>query len=191
MERKCILSGELKPKENLIRFVRDPDGNIMPDIKGNLPGRGVWVSANYRDVKAAAEKDLFSKAYKSRLRGQENLAELTKELLFKSALSWLSMANKSGNLVCGRTRVEKAINKHKAAMLLEAVDGAEDGKKKIRSLKKALESETGIGCELVSLFSVAQMSAALGRENVVHAAITNRHMASSFAGVLSKLKNYI
>jgi len=190
LERSCIVSGDVKPKDDLIRFVCGPDGQVVPDLKSELPGRGVWVTARFLDVDEAEKRNLFSRAFKSKLDLEEGLAERTGELLLRSAISWLSMANKSGSLTCGRAKVERALNKGNLALLIEAKDASEDGKKKLRSLKRAFERETGHECETVSSFTIEQLSLALGRENVVHAAITNRHMAEKFLEVITRLEKY-
>lgn len=190
LERSCIVSGDTKSKDELIRFVCAPDGQVVPDLKTELPGRGVWVTARYADVQEAEKRNLFSRAFKSKCDLEEGLADRTGELLLRSAISWLSMANKSGSLICGRAKVERVLNKGKLALLIEAKDASEDGKKKLRSLKKAFENETGQICETVSSFTIEQLSLALGRENVVHAAITNRHMAEKFMEVIARLEKY-
>ena len=55
-ERQCAVTREVQPISSLIRFVLDPDSQVVPDLKRVLPGRGVWVTAS-KDVVAVAEKD--------------------------------------------------------------------------------------------------------------------------------------
>ena len=61
-ERKCIATGEVSPKAGLIRFVVGPDGTVVPDVAGKLPGRGMYVSADRAAITKAATKGLFSRA---------------------------------------------------------------------------------------------------------------------------------
>ena len=54
VERRCIVTGDTRDKADLIRFVVGPDGSVVPDIEGKLPGRGLWVSAERQTLETAA-----------------------------------------------------------------------------------------------------------------------------------------
>jgi uncharacterized protein len=47
--RRCVVTRERLPKEQMFRFVVSPDRALIPDLAGKLPGRGIWLSAS-RDV---------------------------------------------------------------------------------------------------------------------------------------------
>lgn len=171
-ERRCILTSQSLPTEQLVRLVIDPEGKLVPDVAAKLPGRGVWVKADGPVIKAALEKGSLVKAASRSLkmslaRGavSEELAVQMTGLVARRCLDRLGLEQRAGNLVTGFDKINAALAKKGAgepAMLLAASDGAEDGRRKIRST-------VGADVPLVELFDREQLSAALGRDNVVHA----------------------
>ena len=67
-ERFCVVEREVRPVEELIRFVVGPDGAVVPDLKRNLPGRGLWVTATHQAVDQAFRRKLFAKGFKRDVR---------------------------------------------------------------------------------------------------------------------------
>jgi len=182
-ERRCILSGEVMPAEQLVRFVAGPDGGLVPDLAEKLPGRGLWVEARRDVFEKAAKKGLFSRAARQSVSVPDGLAELTGKLLAKRALESLSLARRAGVLVSGLDRVLELIGKGKALAVVEAADAGADGKRRLRARLKALERQdlpvvTGPGAE--------QFGLALGRPNVIHAALTDRRMKEKVLADLAR-----
>jgi len=160
--RRCVVTREVLPKAALIRFVVGPDGAIVPDVGEQLPGRGLWVKAA-ADALAAAAKGQFAKAARRPVTVAPDLAARTEVLLTQRCLDIVGLARRAGQAVAGFEKVREALAHGRAAVLLAAADGAADGRAKLQALGRDLP--------LVELFSVAELSAALGRENVVHAAL--------------------
>ena len=137
--RKCIVTGQILEKENLLRFVVTPDDQVVPDFKKKLPGKGVYVVNAKTSLQKAIAGNLFAKALKKKVKVDEELLNQVETILSKNALSCVSLARKAGCLVCGMDKVKDLLKKEKAAFLLEASDAADDGHNKIMALAKNLE----------------------------------------------------
>jgi predicted RNA-binding protein YlxR (DUF448 family) len=166
-ERRDIVSGEVMDEDRLIRFVEGPAGEITPDLARKLPGRGLWVAADRGSVATAARKSLFAKAARRKLTVPSDLADRVETLLMARLLAGLGLARKAGTLTCGFEAVHDALASARARVLIEASDGAEDGRRKIIG---AVRNSTP-PVELIGLFAQSEMGLALGLENVVHTAL--------------------
>jgi hypothetical protein len=174
--RMCAVSREVRPIDELIRFVVSPQGEVVADLKRKLPGRGLWVSASRQAVAEAVRRSHFSKGFKRELRVTQALPADTEALLVRSAVEALAMAAKAGQVVSGFGKVEDALGeraKTQVEALIHASDGAADG---IRKLDALVRPNAGINDEshkipVVTALSSEQLDLALGRSNVIHAAL--------------------
>ena len=178
-ERKCIATGESQPKAGLIRFCLGPDGQIVPDVMGKLPGRGIYVSADKEALDKAAKKNLFSRAARQPVKVPEGLADLVEALVLQRTIEMLSMARKAGDAVMGYEKVKDWLVKGQAVTLIQASDGSERGKTKLH----APEGEKGfIGC-----LSAGEIGLAFGRERAIHAALAAGGLRSRVVEEAAKL----
>jgi len=167
-ERRCIVSGEVLPEGKIIRFVVAPDGAITPDLAARLPGRGIWVGATRATLTAAASKNLFAKAARANVRVGDDLAARVEALLVERMQFDLGMARRAGQIFLGFDTVLRALQSDTPpALMLEASDGAEDGKRKLFAAGHA----RGLKIQTVECLTSAELSVAVGRENVIHAAL--------------------
>jgi predicted RNA-binding protein YlxR (DUF448 family) len=185
-ERTCIVTRRRGSLDALIRFVCSPEGVVAPDIRSRLPGRGVWVTARAELVAEAARKQIFARQLKASVKAEPELADEVDRLLEADCLQSLSMANKAGLVVTGYNKVAGGLEKDEVAVLLQARDGAEDGKRKIAQAAR----RGGSGVETVSLFTSSQMDLALGRTNVIHAALKNGGPTVAFLARCRRLAAY-
>ncbi|HEY5072789.1 MAG TPA: RNA-binding protein [Caulobacteraceae bacterium] len=162
--RRDIVSGHVFEEVRLIRFVVGPDSTVVPDLARKLPGRGLWVAADRASVDTAARKGLFSRAARTRLTPPAGLADQVADLLIQRLLSSLGLARKAGLLTSGFAKVLAAVESGKAAHLIEAVDGAVDGRRKLLAAARNCPRPP----RLTGLFSSAELGLALGGENVIH-----------------------
>ncbi len=187
-ERRCIVTGEILSDAHLVRFVASPDGQIVPDIAANLPGRGMWVKVDRSALNRAIAKNAFSRAAKENLSTPKDLAERTERQLVQRMLSDLGLARRAGQLVLGYDSVARLLDaKSPPAILVEAGDGAPDGRRKLISAAHA----RGLEPAILDCLSSHELSLALGRENVVHAALKSGRLAERLkmdAGRLSGLR---
>jgi predicted RNA-binding protein YlxR (DUF448 family) len=175
--RMCAVTRQVRPIDELIRFVVSPSGEVVPDLKRKLPGRGLWVSASRQAVAEAVHRNHFGKGFKRDVRATATLAADTESLLVRSVVEALAMAAKAGQVVSGFSKVEGALTQRQARTsihaLIHAGDGAADG---IRKLDAIARQNTGNGDEsrefpVVTALTSEQLDLALGRSNVVHAAL--------------------
>ncbi len=150
----------------LIRFVAGPEGQVVPDLARKLPGRGLWVAATREAVETAAKKGLFARAAKARLTAPPDLADQVETLLRIRLLAALGLARKAGDLTLGFEKVLAAVAQGKAAWLVEASDGAEDGRRKLLAAARRAPSQPRV----LAVFSSSELSLALGAPNVIHTA---------------------
>ena len=175
--RMCAVTRAVRPIDELIRFVVSPQGEVVADLKRKLPGRGLWVSASRAAVAEAVRRHQFSKGFKREVRAAATLAADTEALLVRGAIEALAMAAKAGQVICGFGKVEDALKSRQGQASLQALihasDGAADG---IRKLDAMVRQNAGIGDEsnqfpVVTALTSEQLDLALGRSNVIHAAL--------------------
>ena len=189
-ERTCIVTREVMDPADLIRFVAGPDGSVVPDLKRNLPGRGVWVTARRSCVAQAVAKSAFARGLKARVQADENLPELVENLLLDAALAALGFARKAGQCMTGAGKVDSAIRSGQAIAALHACDGSEDGLRKLNHAVHAVERDGGGKIKIWRIFSSTQMNMALGASNVIHAALIEGGAARNCAVRVAKLSEY-
>lgn len=160
----------------------------MPDIKRKLPGRGVWISARFDDVDAAVRQNVFSRGFKRKVQVDGSLALQTADLLRRASLQDLALANKAGLVVSGFTKVEKALKGEVIFSVIHAIDAARDGTDKLDRIALAASRARGGGTSAINGFTSSDLSAALGRDNVNHAAIADGRGGEAF---LRSAKRYI
>ncbi len=186
-ERRCIVSNWSGSEAHLIRFALAPDGAVVPDVAAKLPGRGAWVCADRASVDRAAHKGAFARAFKTQVKVPDDLAGRTDALLARRCLDHLGLTRRAGAVAIGATQVEAAIRGKPALVLIEAEDGAADGREKLMSLHIGLWGRPpgAVGC-----FSAADLGVALGRERVIHACLLQERLALGWAAEIGRLAGF-
>ena len=173
-ERRCIVTGEVLPEAALIRFVEGPDAVVVPDIAAKLPGRGMWVTARAEILEKAVAKNHFSRAAKKPLKAPADLVSRVEALLVRRMADDLGLTRRSGALILGFDQISKAFSgRSPPRMLIEAADGAWDGQRKLLGVAFA----HGFTPKVLDCLNSEELSLALGRENVVHAALKSGQLA--------------
>ena len=185
-ERRDLVSGEVRPEAGLIRFVAGPGGVVVPDLARKLPGRGLWVAADRASVETAAARNLFARAAKAKITAPPDLADQVERLLHQRLLAALGMARKAGELTFGFERVLAAVNSGKAAWLIEAGDGAEDGRRKLLDAAR----RAGRTPKVITTFTSAELGLALGGQNVVHTAFLAGRAAERWTSDVERLSGF-
>ncbi len=188
--RTCLATRENVPIEQMIRFVAAPDGSVVPDLSRNLPGRGAWVTASRAAIEKAIAQKAFSRAFRGKGTADEKLVALVEHLIERAALDALSLANKAGRIVTGNAKVESAIVSGKALAIFHSSDGSADGKRKLDGLLRGIDAERGVKTPTFTLFTGSQMDLALGRPNVVHAALLASPASGGFLERSLRLKRW-
>lgn len=173
-ERRDLVSGSVLAEHLLVRFAVDPDGQVVPDIAAILPGRGMWVRADRKSVTLAAAKNLFAKSAKAQVKATADLADRVERLLVARMQSDLGMARRAGQAFAGFDNVVRALDgKVPPSVLVEASDGSFDGRRKLFGSAHA----RGLKTVTVECLTSAELGLALGRENVIHAALQPGRLA--------------
>jgi predicted RNA-binding protein YlxR (DUF448 family)/ribosomal protein L7Ae-like RNA K-turn-binding protein len=180
--RRCIVTGAIRPKGELLRFVVAPDGTVVPDIAGRLPGRGLWLTARRDIVATAIGKRLFGKAARASVTVPDDLAERIDGLLRDRCRDLVAMARRAGGAVAGFEKVRAALRSGEAAVVLAAADGGESGREKVRGVGRELP--------LVEVLSAAELGMAFGRDHVVHAALAPGRLAREVLALAERLAAY-
>jgi len=162
-ERRCIATGEVQPKRGLIRFALSPDGVVVPDILGKLPGRGMWVAAERDALDAAVKKKLFARAAKAQAVVPDDLVGDVEAALLRRVTDGISLARKAGQAIAGYEKVKDALGKDDVRILFQASDGSERGKSK-------LYRPGGKG-SFFEVLTAAELGLSFGRDRVIHAAL--------------------
>jgi uncharacterized protein len=186
--RTCIVTRAERPPEEMIRFVLGPDGMVVPDLRRRLPGRGVWTTGTAKAVAEATKRRAFARSFKTGATAPEGLAELVGNLLASDCLQSLALANKAGLVVSGFAKVEAAVAAGDVATILHASDGGADGKRK---LGQALRRRFGADApQEFETFDSSQLDLALGRTNVIHAALRRGPASDAFIAHARRLQVY-
>ncbi|KIC36335.1 MULTISPECIES: RNA-binding protein [unclassified Leisingera] len=163
-ERKCIATGESQPKQGLIRFVMGPDGQVVPDVMGKLPGRGVYVASSREALATAVKKKLFARGFKAQVQVPGELVHEVERQVVRRLIELISLARKSGDAVSGFERVKDWLAKEEAQVLIQASDGSGRGKSKLSTPYKG----KFIGC-----LTADELGMAFGRQTAIHAALAS------------------
>ena len=176
-QRLCAVSRKVKPLGELIRFVVSPHGEVVPDIKRKLPGRGLWLSASRQVVAEAVRRHQFARGFRRDVRVAPTLAADTERLLAKGLVEALAVAAKAGQVVCGFAKVEALLRagpRHSGlGALIHACDGASDGIRKLDALVGQNEGNKKETTEfpIIAVLTSTELDLALSRANVIHAAL--------------------
>ncbi|MDB5590532.1 MAG: DNA-binding protein [Enterovirga sp.] len=170
-ERTCIVSRKAGPASELMRFVRGPEGAVIVDLRGNLPGRGAWISPTAETLALAIRKRLFSRAFKGEAQAGPELVAAVDAALVRDLIGALALANKAGAVVAGFAKVESALSGGGAAALIHAQEAAEDGRRKLAGALRRGESATICAVPTLDDLRGDDLDVALGRVGVIHAAL--------------------
>jgi predicted RNA-binding protein YlxR (DUF448 family) len=191
-ERTCVLSRRKAGREELIRLALSPEGEVAPDARARAPGRGAWIGVTRAELDAANAKGklkaALQRAFKANdIRVPANLGERTEHALRKAALDRLGMEVRAGNLINGADRVEAAARAGKVHLLIHALDASEDGRRRMDQAWRV-----GGGGPKGMIFPEGRtiLSLALGRENVVHVALTDPAAASRVSHALARWRAF-
>ena len=182
---------EVRDPREMIRFVLGPENTVFPDVLGKLPGRGVWVSATRMDLKAAIEKGGFKQGFKGNAVIPDDLAAQVDAGLRRQTLSLIGMAKKSGKLFIGFDQVMVAARTDALGWRIEASDGAEGSRGKIRSLSKAVAREVELPLpRVIGCFSSTDLGSVVGREAIIHCAVPHGRIAKSLGVSAIRLSGF-
>lgn len=190
LSRMCAVTRAELPADGLIRFVRAPDGQLVPDLEMRLPGRGVWLTCDQKIIEKAIKTKAFARSLQADVSVPADLAERLNTMLLRRAGDALALANKAGKVVSGFQQVDAALEKGNVAVLVQGADAAVDGRGKLDRKFKAIQREKGAKAPIIDILTIAQMSLAIGRASVVHAALLPGGLAKRFQREAERVSRY-
>ena len=179
-ERSCIVTGDSGSTDGMIRFVVGPDGAVVPDVMGKLPGRGMWVTAK-RDVVERAGRGQFSRSAKMAVTAPDGLADEVERQLAARVINMISMARKAGLAVCGFEKVKGWLATEPVRVLLQASDGSERGKTKLW---------TPTGARYFGCLTAQELGLAFRRQSVIHGALASGGLSDRVVVEAAKLRGF-
>ncbi|HTV37764.1 MAG TPA: RNA-binding protein [Xanthobacteraceae bacterium] len=185
--RLCVATRTVHPVADLIRFVVGPDGEAVPDIKCRLPGRGVWVTGTRAALEDAIKRRVLARGFKRDVRLPADLVARTERLLLRAVLDALAIAGKAGLVAAGFTKAATALESEEAVALLHAAEASPDG---VRKLDAVLGRHPGNPLPVIEFLTSAQLDLALGRPNVIHAALLAGSASDTFLSRSRRLERY-
>lgn len=178
-QRRCLATGEVKATSEMVRFVIGPAGEVVPDVEAKLPGRGLWVTARRDDLERAVQRGAFARGARRAVSVDPSLVDLVERQLARRCGELLSLSNRAGLVVAGFEKVRATTRAGKAVVVLSGADGSEQSRRKLH--------QPAGGAVSVMILTCAELSLALGRENVVHAALSRGGLADRLLAELSRL----
>lgn len=179
VERKCIVTGEVQPKAGLIRFVIGPDNQVVPDILGKLPGRGIYVTAD-RAILEQARKGQFSRSAKQAVTVPDGLLDEVERQIARRTVDLIALTRKAGRAVCGFEKVKGWLaGGERVRVLVQASDGSERGKTKLW---------TPEGARYFGCLTSAELGLAFGRQSVIHGALATGGLSDRVVEEATKLR---
>ena len=187
-ERMCVVTREVRPVADLIRFVVGPGGEAVPDLKSKLPGRGVWVTATHDALAEAVKRKTLARGFKRQVRLKGDLVEQTERLLESAVLDALAIAGKAGLVAVGFGKTETALAHDRVVGVIHAAEAAPDGVRKLDAAQRRLAPDGKIA--VISGLTSAQLDLALGRANVIHAALLAGSASDTFLARFRRLERF-
>jgi len=191
-----VLTRRKGTRDSLIRLALGTDGEVGPDVRAKAPGRGAWISVDRAELDAANTKgklkSALARAFKAAdLKIPADLGERTERALRQAALDRLGLEARGGTLINGADRIEAAARAGKVHLLIHAADAREDGRKRLDQAWRAGGPE-GIALARGMIFPEERsiLSMAMGRENVVHVALTDPAAASRVSHALARWRAF-
>jgi uncharacterized protein len=186
-DRLCVATREVRPVADLIRFVVGPDGEAVPDVKCKLPGRGVWVTATREAVDDAVRRKVFARGFKRDVRLPADLSARTEALLRQAALDALAIAGKAGLVAAGFAKAATALERDDTVALLHAAAASSEGVRKLDAIARRRGDKPP---PVIEFLTSAELDLALGRANVVHAALLAGPASDTFLSRSRRFQRY-
>lgn len=195
-ERRCILTGDRASPDVLVRLALSPDGEVMPDVRAKAPGRGAWIGVSRAGLEKALAngklKGALARAFKTAVTIPPDLPERLEQALQQQAMDRLGLEARASNVLTGSEKIDVAARRGQVRMLLHAADAASDGSRKLDQAWRVGDEAEGTGLS-GHVLSVGRdtLSKAMGRDNVVHIAVTDDRAAGRLRTALSRWQSYI
>lgn len=182
-QRTCLVTREELGKDDLLRFLIAPDGALVHDITGKLPGRGMYLALSKPMLAEAIERKLFSRSSKQSVHVPAGFEDVVEQHLRARVLQALSLARKAGDAIAGFDKCLAAVHSGAVACMLHASDAGNDGIRKLAPRDSAFSSTIA--------FTRDELSQVMGGQNMVHVAVLNGESSQFFLKQLRRFALFI
>jgi predicted RNA-binding protein YlxR (DUF448 family) len=189
-ERFCAATGSVRPVAEMIRFVVTPDGRVTADLRHRLPGRGLWITATRQALTAAIARKVFARGFRREVGASTDLIDATERLMETSALAALGVAHKAGQVAVGYAKVAAALAHGEVVALVHAAEAAPDGVGKLTAVARRRAGAKDAQVPIIDVFCSTQLDLALGRSNVIHAAVLGGRESETFRARVERLGHF-
>ena len=186
-ERMCAATRAVRPVSDLIRFVVGPEGEAVADVKGKLPGRGIWITGTRDALSEAIKRKAFARGYKREVRLPLDFVARTERLLESAVLDALAVAGKAGLVAAGYVKAEKRLEAGDVVALLHAVEASPEGTRKLDAVWRRQSGQPPV---VIGFLTSAQLDLALNRPNVIHAALLAGPASETFLARCRRLERF-
>jgi uncharacterized protein len=201
-ERRCILTGSHGARDELIRLAISPEGpdgvcQVLPDVLARAPGRGAWIRVSRAELEVELAKGKLKGALARAFKGAAlaipaDLGAKIEAALIRALTDRLGLEMRTGFLLLGSERIAEKARGGRVAWLGHAADASQDGARKLDQAWRVGEDAEGSGKAGIRLpLDRAALSVALGRDNVVHLALTDASAAQRVGTLLQRLSHFL
>ena len=184
-ERRCVSTREVMEIKTMLRFVLSPDNVVTPDLKGSLPGRGMWVQSSKSALQNAIDKNMFSKSAKNQAIVPEDLLKRTEYLLRKRIVDTLSMGRRSGYAMAGFEKVKEMLKSHRAKVVFCAGDSTTDSAQKLAGMCRMIE------VSYVTNIQPSELNKVFGNDKAIYASIAKCGIAKTLKFETDRLNLFL
>jgi uncharacterized protein len=181
-QRRCIVTGEIRDRSSLLRFIVGPNGELVADMASRLPGRGFWLTPRRDILERAIARQLFARSARRAITTPAGFADDVEMLLVRRCVDGIGLGRRAGVAVAGFEKACEAVRTGKVSLLLLALDGAEGGRRKMRGLAR--------GLPVAVVLTAAEMGAIFGRDHVVNIAIGDGRLANRLIAAAEKIAGF-
>jgi uncharacterized protein len=179
--RRCIVSGAVRPKDEMVRFVVGPGDEIVADLEERLPGRGFWLSADRDMLMKAGAKHMFAKAARRSVRVPDDIVDQVEGALVRRCLSLVGLARRAGQAVVGYEKAREWLKSGRGGIVVAATDGSAGGRAKLEALA---------GGAPIAVLRADELGAAAGRDRAVHIVVSPGRLADSLKREAGRLAGF-
>ena len=167
--RRCIVTRARQSPETMIRFVLGPDRYIVPDLRANLPGRGLWLSARRDVLETALARKAFARAARAEVLIPVNLAAIIETALTRRVIEVLGLTRRAGQAVSGFAKAREWLVADRAVLIVQALDGSADERTRLLS---------GRAVPVIAPLTAQTLGRIFGRDQTVHVAVSAGRLAT-------------
>jgi len=167
--RRCIVTRARQSPETMIRFVVGPERRIVPDLRANLPGRGLWLSARRDVLETALARKAFARAARAEVLIPADLPAIIEAALTRRVIEILGLTRRAGHAVSGFAKAREWLVADRAVLIVQASDGSTEERTRLLN---------GRAVPVIAPLPAQALGRIFGRDHAVHVAVSAGRLAT-------------